>query len=95
MKKYILGGIAALMIAAVAAWNVNVSINQKNELSLLELANVEALANNNEQGTGARSCSISWKVGALGFSVERSCSVTCDVGYNAKCAEKKCECVKA
>jgi hypothetical protein len=43
MKKIIIGGIAALTIAAVAAWNVSVN-SQKSELSDVSLANVEALA---------------------------------------------------
>jgi hypothetical protein len=41
--KYILGSLAVLAIAAVAAWNVNLN-SQKNELSDILLANVEALA---------------------------------------------------
>lgn len=44
MKKIILGGIAALAIAAIAIWNVNLGNSQKSELSNLALANVEALA---------------------------------------------------
>jgi hypothetical protein len=43
MKKKIIGGIALLAIAAVAAWNVSLS-SQSNELSAVSLANVEALA---------------------------------------------------
>ena len=42
MKKEILVGIAVLAIAAIAAFNVN--LNTKSEVSLLTLANVEALA---------------------------------------------------
>jgi hypothetical protein len=45
MIKKVLGGIALLAIAAVAAWNVNLS-SQSNDLSELSLANVEALAGN-------------------------------------------------
>ena len=43
MKKKILGGIAILAIAAVAAFNVNFN-TQSNDLSAVSLANVEALA---------------------------------------------------
>jgi len=43
MKKKILGGIAVLAIAAVAAWNVNYGSKMKG-MSDLSLANVEALA---------------------------------------------------
>ena len=44
MKKKIFVGIAVLAIAAVAVLNVNVNTSQENDVSLLELANVEALA---------------------------------------------------
>jgi hypothetical protein len=47
MKKKILGGIAVLAIAAVAALNVSFSAQSSN-LSDISLANVEALADNNE-----------------------------------------------
>jgi hypothetical protein len=43
MKKKILGGIAILAIAAVAAFNVNLNTQESN-MSPLALANVEALA---------------------------------------------------
>ena len=43
MKKIILG-IAVLAVIAVAAVNVNLSATQKSDMSLLALANVEALA---------------------------------------------------
>jgi hypothetical protein len=47
MKK-IISGIVVLAIAAVAAFNVNLSLNQKkNDISALSLANVEALAGEN------------------------------------------------
>lgn len=42
MKNKILGGIVAVAIAAVAAWNVNVGKEGENGLSALSLANVEA-----------------------------------------------------
>jgi hypothetical protein len=43
MKKKVFGGIAVLVIAAIAAFNVNFN-SQSNELSAISLANVEALA---------------------------------------------------
>jgi hypothetical protein len=43
MKKKILGGIALLLFAAIAAWNVSLN-SQSNDLSALSLANAEALA---------------------------------------------------
>jgi len=50
MKKKILGGIAVLAIVAVAAFNVILNTNQKSDMSLLALANVEALAGNESGG---------------------------------------------
>jgi hypothetical protein len=43
MKKFILGGIAVLAIAAVAVVNVNLG-SKSSDLSTISLANVEALA---------------------------------------------------
>jgi hypothetical protein len=45
MKRLYLGGIAVVVIAAVAAWNVSVNFNsQKNELLDISLGDVETLA---------------------------------------------------
>ncbi|MDR3184130.1 MAG: NVEALA domain-containing protein [Prevotellaceae bacterium] len=44
MKKIILGGVAAVVIAVLAAVNVNMNSQSENLLSDLVLANVEALA---------------------------------------------------
>jgi len=44
MRKKILGGLAVLAIAAIAAWNVNVGLKSNDLLSDIALANVEALA---------------------------------------------------
>jgi hypothetical protein len=49
MKKKILGGIAVLAVAAVAAVNVNFN-SQKSGLSDVLLSNVEALANDEDDG---------------------------------------------
>ena len=51
MKTKILGCIAAVLVAAVAAFNVNFSMNADNALSAINLSNVEALAQ--ESSTGA------------------------------------------
>lgn len=85
MKKKIFGILAILTIAVIVAFNVNMKTS--NPTSLLALANVEALADG-ETGTGARTCSLTWKVTILGVGVEKSCSVTCDPGYNAVCKLK-------
>jgi hypothetical protein len=50
MKNKIFIGIAFLGIAAIAAFNVNVNTNTNSEQSLLSLANVEALAGENNSG---------------------------------------------
>ena len=52
MKKKYLVGIAILAIAAIAAFNVNLSPNERS-LSMIVLANIEALAAN-ESGGGKR-----------------------------------------
>ncbi|GGC49944.1 hypothetical protein GCM10011386_47780 [Parapedobacter defluvii] len=51
MRKKILVGFAVAVIAAVAALNVNFSMNEGDELSAINLSNVEALAQN-ESGSG-------------------------------------------
>ena len=44
MKKKILGGLAVLAIAAIAAWNVNFGSKTEGMMSDVKLANVQALA---------------------------------------------------
>ncbi|MBE8722333.1 NVEALA domain-containing protein [Sphingobacterium pedocola] len=44
MKKKILGSLAVVAVAIVAASNVHVNMKENNGLSALSLANVEALA---------------------------------------------------
>jgi len=48
MKKRILGIFVVAIIAAAAAFNVNFNTNERNELSAISLANVEALAQEEE-----------------------------------------------
>ncbi|MDL2241948.1 NVEALA domain-containing protein [Bacteroidales bacterium OttesenSCG-928-L03] len=72
MKKKIFGGILVIALAVVAAFNVNLN-SGNNELSLLCLANVEALAvetNSPGEWTVTVSSPISWK---------------CDRGGNSCC----------
>jgi hypothetical protein len=57
MKKIILGGVAAIAIAAFAVVNVNINSQNENLLSDLALANVEALADN-EGGSVSIPCTI-------------------------------------
>ena len=72
MKKRILGLMAIVVIAAVAAWNVYMS-QSKNEMALSDVAleNVEALANNEGGSTCSGNCS-SW-IWALGSGVACDC----------------------
>ncbi|GAB6008837.1 NVEALA domain-containing protein [Dysgonomonas reticulitermitis] len=55
MKKKIIGGIAILAIAAVAAFNVNLNLAQESNMSPLALANIEALA---QSEGGVEKCNI-------------------------------------
>jgi Tfp pilus assembly protein FimT len=85
MKKKIFGLIAVLAIAAVAAWNVSVNFSsQKNELSDISMANVEALAQENGGNCPGRYCSYT---GAFG-----SCSACCPRGKHAICNDFGCGC---
>ena len=56
MRNKILGCLAVLAVAAVAAWNVNVS-SQTKGMSDVMLANVEALA---QENGGDADCSDGW-----------------------------------
>ncbi|PRD56766.1 NVEALA domain-containing protein [Sphingobacterium gobiense] len=58
MKKKLLGGIVAVVIAAVAAINVNINNEAENGLSAFSLANVEALALNENSGNCQRNCKV-------------------------------------
>jgi Tfp pilus assembly protein FimT len=75
MKKKILGDIAILAIAAVAAFNVNMNTQDSN-LSTLALANIEALAQN-ESGTSVDYCYLSQS-----FSSSSGWKKFCDSGTN-------------
>jgi hypothetical protein len=55
MKKVILGGVAAIVVAVLATVNVNLN-SQNDNLSDLVLANVEALAQN--EGGGGTSVGV-------------------------------------
>jgi hypothetical protein len=57
MKKFILGGVAAIVIAVLAAVNLSLSSQDNNLLSDLALANVEALGS--EIGDACGGCSTS------------------------------------
>jgi len=92
MKKKIFGGIAVLVIAVVAAWNVNVS-SRTNGMSNVMLANVEALGGECiAGGTGSSGCSIEGGLDILGNGGSIKCSVDCTGGYYACCSLSGCHC---
>jgi len=85
MKKKIFGSIAILAIAAVAAFNLN--LNMENEASKLSLANVEVLAygeklpDNWKKGmkTGTKSIVTSYTI-ILGVRINHYTDISCCVG---------------
>ena len=92
MIKKIVGGITFLAIAAVVAFNVNLNISPNSNLSNLSLANVEALAGeNNNEGS---SCSVEWAANIKGQVLKLSCSANCAKGQLAQCKQNDCKCVQ-
>ena len=95
---------AVLVIAGIVALNVNLSAKKSDAISLLALANIEALAQN-ESGTytctsggpGSTSCSTSATIGGGKVGGGTSCSVSCNSGYYACCNNyhNKCQCRKS
>jgi hypothetical protein len=55
MKKKIIGSFLIIVIAAVAAFNVNLNMEQDRDISPMALANMEALAGEND-GQGIFKC---------------------------------------
>jgi hypothetical protein len=101
--KKIICGIAVLAIAAVAAVNVNLNLKSETKLSDLQLANVEALADDENDsdapychngGPGATACSISSgiTIPVIGGGTTTGCQVSCGTGYYA-CCSFRCTCV--
>lgn len=85
MRKKLLGGLAAVVIAAIAAVNVNFNNEAENSLSALSLANVEALAQN-ESGTACpNGCKdIGWGTHEI---LKCDCTYT---GYFSSCSSWGC-----
>lgn len=69
MKKIIFG-MVVLVIAGIVALNVNLSAKKSDAFSLLALANIEALAQN-EDGAGGYVCVYGVQYGGLGIA--RAC----------------------
>jgi hypothetical protein len=78
MKKRIFIGIATIAVATITAVNVNIAL-QGSDLSALSLANVEALAGENN---GNNSTST-WQVGEKTIVTTTSSGWTWDVSANA------------
>jgi hypothetical protein len=94
MRKYILSGIAALSIVAVATFNVNLNSNS-NSLSDISLASIEALANPDNSGSGSGSisggvtgngvyakASYGWK---WENGIQVQAQVGCETSYSGQC----------
>ena len=77
MKRKILCGIVALAVAGVATWNVNYN-SQKNEMSDIMLANIEALAES--EFDPIASCNLWCK-----YDPEYICILYTNVGINIYC----------
>jgi hypothetical protein len=92
MKKYILGGIAVIVIVTVAVINVNFG-SRNNNLSAVSLANIEALAEGDVGGDQRSRCSTEWYVTVMGQLVKLSCNADCAPGQKAQCKQNDCRCV--
>jgi hypothetical protein len=93
MKKIILGGIAAVVIAVLAAVNVKLNSQSENLLSDLALANVEALASGETSGGGGAYltcyCSL---MSDQNCAVNNNGSSVCAGGENIRCWEYNRNC---
>jgi hypothetical protein len=88
MKKYILGGIACIIIAVAAVLNVSISAKSLSKrLSYISLANIEALATS--EGGNANDC----PGGYCSYSdATSSCSACCPTGKDPSCGSFGCTC---
>jgi hypothetical protein len=80
--KLIFGGIAVLVIAAVAAWNVGLS-SQKSKLSGTMLENVEALSSETG-GNGCNGCSD------IGWGTHKILECDCNYDHFSSCSRWGC-----
>ena len=94
MKKKFIYGFVFIAISAVAAWNVNFN-SQTNGMSDVALANVEALAGENDAlpyesvGCQTESCKLDLGGGWFTGSVKRVCIIL-DNGQYSSCISKAC-----
>jgi hypothetical protein len=79
MKKMIIGGVAAIVIAVLAGVNVNLNSQSENLLSDLALANVEALASG--EGGGGTITYQCWQTvtgsSTASYLIEKTYCLTC------------------
>ncbi|MBP1617095.1 MAG: hypothetical protein H6Q14_922 [Bacteroidetes bacterium] len=75
MKKKILGGIAVAAVALALAFNLSVK-QDSNKLSLLALANVEALATESSDNDCNTYCK---------FAADWKCTITYSSGNSTEC----------
>ena len=94
MKKKILGGIVIFAVAAVAAFNVSLNMNQKGALLSSALIKVEALAQNeNGGGTPFCTCEKTCKDGNTKIKCTGYSSCNCHSGtYHIECDGVKAYC---
>jgi hypothetical protein len=89
MKKKIFSGVAVLAIAVVAALNVNFGMSNKEDMSLLTLANVEALAQ--EPNSGWYKVEITSTREDNGSVVSETKSVSCSKGGPSSSCTEGCQ----
>ena len=82
-KKKIIGFLAVIVIAVMAAVNLNVNNSQTENLSDLSLANVEALAGENMFCLG-NYCNYK--------DNDISCEACCEGGRASSCSKDGCKC---
>lgn len=95
MKKKIFGGIVAIVIAAIAAMNVNFNFKTENGLSTLNFMDIEALAQNENGGGGGLGCytqtvSACWSVGGFSPGDQHVCIFNNVDAAPYRCGEISC-----
>ena len=92
MKKFLIGGFAVVMIAVAVAFNLNVNAESK-KVSVLTVANIEALAGNESAGyscTATLTCCGTNSNTTVSCTGTTGCETLSDIwGY--KCKGVKCD----
>ncbi|GAB6008816.1 NVEALA domain-containing protein [Dysgonomonas reticulitermitis] len=79
MKKKIIGSLFIIVISGVIAFNVSFNLRQKSDPSILVLANIEALAQN-EKGEGWDENKNETTSSMNGTVYKKSVIITCSIG---------------